>query len=476
MQIQLGLVASQSKDFFHQYSEQSKALILQVWKSSKSIEVQEKLRDLFLYLVDIAEHIQYKVQFYADPRRIYLGFVGVFGRCWTRRDICFGLAGFFLGGMVGLAIGLAIRKEISITRYMQAVQCKFYLGSEAVVVAEDALAPYECDENEVLIDVKAASVQVVDTYICNGYGKTVRQILRRFYEGTKADLPVTLGRDCTGIVTDIGRNVSRIEVGDEVWLSVPFWAQGTMSQSVRVQEIRVGRKPKNVGFEGACSVPYAGCLALSALKKSNVTFENAQEKRVLVHRGCTPIGCALIQILKHWGADVTSTCNKRATPVAKALGSDNVIILADYDDNDPQIEYKTLIKELELRDRYDVIILTAECSISKEELQNFCKYKENILSTLPSELDSDSFGFFRKYFLWLYLWFQWRIEVYTGVSFNKYDEAHICHSALDQLANLVKNGHLQTVVDKVFQPQDIDMALSHIESPQSIGSTVITFR
>lgn len=94
-----------------------------------------------------------------------------------------------------------------------------------------------------------------------------------------SDLPVTLGRDCTGIVTDIGKNVKRIDIGDEVWLTVPFWAQGTMSQTIVVPEIRVSKKPSNVGFEGACSVPYSGCIALDALEKCDISFENAQEKR-----------------------------------------------------------------------------------------------------------------------------------------------------------------------------------------------------
>lgn len=52
----------------------------------------------------------------------------------------------------------------------------------------------------------------------------------------------------------------------------------------------------------------------------------------------------------------------------------------------------------------------------------------------------------------------------------------MCFVTLDELADLVENGSLQTVVDKVFQPQDIEIALNHIQSYDSIGSTVITFR
>ena len=92
-------------------------------------------------------------------------------------------------------------------------------------------------------------------------------------------MPVTLGRDCTGIITDVGSNVRRLEIGDEVWLTVPFWHEGTMSQCVIIPEFRIGRKPKNVGFEGACSLPYAGTLALSALRQIQVDQDNAENRR-----------------------------------------------------------------------------------------------------------------------------------------------------------------------------------------------------
>lgn len=92
-------------------------------------------------------------------------------------------------------------------------------------------------------------------------------------------MPIILGRDCTGIITDIGSKVTRLEVGDEVWLTVPFWAQGTLCQSVLIQENRVARKPKNVGFEGATSLPYSGSLALSTLIEARLDSMNAEGKK-----------------------------------------------------------------------------------------------------------------------------------------------------------------------------------------------------
>lgn len=68
-------------------------------------------------------------------------------------------------------------------------------------------------------------------------------------------------------------------MGDEVWLTMPFWAPGTLCQTVLVAEHRVSKKPNNIGFEGATSLPYAGTVALEALEKAGVNQENANYKR-----------------------------------------------------------------------------------------------------------------------------------------------------------------------------------------------------
>lgn len=57
-----------------------------------------------------------------------------------------------------------------------------------------------------------------------------------------------------------------------------------------------------------------------------------------------------------------------------------------------------------------------------------------------------------------------------------FGEPHVCYVMLDQLKNFVEDGVLQTVVDKVFHPQEIEIALRHIQSTESIGSSVVTFR
>lgn len=110
------------------------------------------------------------------------------------------------------------------------------------------------------------------------------------FQCSRHDLPFTLGRDCTGIITDIGQNVKRLEIGDEVWVSVPFWYPGTLSQMFIVSECKVGQKPKKIGFESACSLPYAGTVALEALEEVSVNIDNAVNKRYGNKIGSCPLG------------------------------------------------------------------------------------------------------------------------------------------------------------------------------------------
>lgn len=65
----------------------------------------------------------------------------------------------------------------------------------------------------------------------------------------------------------VGRNAkSGLEIGDEVWMASPWYESGAASQLVVAPESRISRKPFIIGFEGAASLPYAGCVALTGNK------------------------------------------------------------------------------------------------------------------------------------------------------------------------------------------------------------------
>lgn len=97
-------------------------------------------------------------------------------------------------------------------------------------------------------------------------------------QNAKEELPLILGRDCTGVVVEIGAEVSNFDIGDEVWLVSPFWRSGTLAEYVLATEDMVAKKPNRLSFEEAASIPYAGCLAYDACMKAGI-IDNSSRKR-----------------------------------------------------------------------------------------------------------------------------------------------------------------------------------------------------
>ncbi|XP_019866811.2 reticulon-4-interacting protein 1, mitochondrial [Aethina tumida] len=485
LQVQLEIVANKSKDLFNQQLITIKAFIAKVIESSKFDSIRCQINNISVLIIKLVNDAKNLIIYVTNPRRISHILHNLFNQKWTKREIGFCCAGIVLGTIAGIAIGLMMSEKKTEFRYMQAVQCCNYEGTENVQVVEDAKSPYECKDNEVLITVKSSSVHIIDAQICSGYGRHLRRILGRLFNQSKCDIPVTLGRDCSGIVTDLGSQVNELEVGDEVWAVVPFWSQGVMSQTVLVPNYRVSKKPKNIGFTGASSLPYAGCLALAVLKQANINARNAQHRKVFILGGCTPVGCVLIQLLRHWKAHVTTTCHQRALPVAKALGAVDVILVdsptsmvnGTQTESEFPLDKISLCKELELKEyKYDVIVKATETSLSDDQLKAFCKEGGDVISVTPPKHSSDSMGYFGLLIFGLYVRCKYYLLRPFGLHLNYFDETHFCSASLDQLSEFVETGLVKTVVDKVYSPQDIESALTHVQSTRSIGSTIITFR
>lgn len=140
--------------------------------------------------------------------------------------------------------------------------------------------PSLCSPSDILVRVRAASIHRIDYHIANGYGRNLRRMIQRYNTYDHQELPLVIGRGCAGIVEGVGRNSkSGLEIGDEVWLASPWHEAGVASQLVVVPESRISRKPFIIGFEGAASLPYSGCIALSALQSASLEETTSVGKR-----------------------------------------------------------------------------------------------------------------------------------------------------------------------------------------------------
>ncbi|XP_011311493.1 reticulon-4-interacting protein 1, mitochondrial isoform X2 [Fopius arisanus] len=381
----------------------------------------------------------------------------------SRRDIAFCALGITIGTLIGYNIGLNWRQTSKRTQYMKAIICHHYVGIEGVAVIDDAELPIIQRSNEVLIQVKAASVNPVDVKICSGYSKYYRRI---FNHGN--DLPIVLGRDCSGVVIDIGQDVMGLDIGDEVFLSTPSWGVGTMAEYIVVTEKRVAKKPKRITFEASASLPYAGCIAWDSLvNKSPVEEGNAKGKRFLVYGGSTPVGCILIQLIKLWGGYVSVICRADAVKVIKALGGDDII----------SVENSDIEMELELRNRYHAVFHTSQEPIDIRILKKRVISYGSFVSTLPEPLISDSLGFFLGNLFAAHLRVKLLFQYIFGIDCYLYnDGAKIKSSTLEIIRELVDADKLQSVVCAAFRPNYAEQALQHVSGLNAIGSTIIKFQ
>lgn len=192
---------------------------------------------------------------------------------------------------------------------MKAIVIEQYGGAEELV--EKSLPKPVIQDNQVLIEMHATSINPIDWKVREGYMK----------EMIPFEFPLILGWDAAGVVSEIGKDVTNFKVGDEVFAR-PAMPSGTYSEYVAVEEDLVALKPKSLSFEEAASVPLAGLTAWQCL----VDFGQVKEgDKVLIHAGSGGVGSFGIQIAKSFGAHVISTASGKNEAFLKELGVDEFI-------------------------------------------------------------------------------------------------------------------------------------------------------
>jgi len=193
---------------------------------------------------------------------------------------------------------------------MQALTLNGYDGIASLAI-KDVPAP-ELRPGDVLIAVKAASVNPVDGKIAQGYARARMELT----------FPHVLGRDCSGVVAEAGSEVAGLAVGDEVYGVADQTRSGTHAQFVAIDAAHVGRKPKSIDHAGAAALAVAGLSALAGI----VTTGNVKAgQKVLIHAGAGGVGSIAIQIAKHLGAFVATTAGPANLDFVRSLGADLAI-------------------------------------------------------------------------------------------------------------------------------------------------------
>jgi NADPH:quinone reductase-like Zn-dependent oxidoreductase len=293
------------------------------------------------------------------------------------------------------------------------------------VLQIDNVEPSLPDALQVLVSVKAASINPVDFKIRNGQ-----------YPAVKEDrLPYTLGRDVSGIVEKCGAQATRFKIGDEVMGMVSIAGGGYAEKAVLDQQALTLR-PQMIDYAHAAAIPLAGTTAWQGLLRHG-GLKGGQS--VLIHGGSGGVGHFAIQFAKAKGARVLTTVSTDNVEFARGLGADVVI------------DYKTQRFEEHARD-LDMVFDLIDGETRQRSWQTL-KRGGILVSTLtaPSQEKAMQHGV--------------RAMRYT-VEANGAD--------LAEIADLVMSGKVTPHVQKTFRLEEAPQALATVERGDSIGKIVLS--
>ena len=317
---------------------------------------------------------------------------------------------------------------------MRAVVYESY-GLDALEV-QDVAKP-AITEDEVLVHVRAASLNPADWYTMKG------QFMARTTNGLRKPKNNRLGTDLAGTVEAIGANVKQFRPGDDV-----FGARtGAFAEYVSVPEDRaLVLKPANVTFEEAAGVAIAGVTALQGLRdKAQVQ----PGQKVLVNGASGGVGTFAVQIAKSLGAEVTAVCSTRNVDIVRSLGADHVV---DYTGED----------FTRTEERYDAMF-----DVAGNRSWSDCRrvLKPHATFVIVGAPKSHPLRHVAKMLI------AGRLR---GSQKTVFFLAKIRKADLDVLRGLLESGQVKPVVDRVYELSDIADAYRYLGEGHAQGKVVVT--
>ncbi|ESO92758.1 hypothetical protein LOTGIDRAFT_232898 [Lottia gigantea] len=203
------------------------------------------------------------------------------------------------------------------TQIMRNIRITSFGGPEVLKVASDTPIPTVSD-SEVLIKVKAAGVNPVDTYIRQGT------------YGALPTLPYTPGQDVAGIVEKVGKDVNDFKVGDRVF--TVRTVSGAYAEYATAISQYIGRLGDKLSFEegAGIGVPYYTAYRALIIRAGGKAGEN-----VLIHGASGAVGLASVQLAKSLGLTVIGTAgSQEGSKLVKDNGADYVFNHKDSDYTD----------------------------------------------------------------------------------------------------------------------------------------------
>jgi len=308
------------------------------------------------------------------------------------------------------------------------------------------------EEAEVLVEIYSAGLNQLDSKILSGEFKMILPY----------KTPFILGHDLAGIVIETGSKVTKFKIGDEVFARPSDHHIGTFAEYLAVEEKDLALKPKNLSMDEAAGVPLVALTAWQALVEIGKLKKG---QKVFIQAGSGGVGIVAIQLAKYLGATVATTAGKASFPMLKELGADVLI------------DYKTQDFEAVLKD-YD-LVLNSQDNKTLEKSLNVVKTGGKIISISgpPTPAFAHEIGA------------SWIIRTVLSILSSgirrkakkkgvDYQFLFMKSSGkqLEQITKLIEDGHIKTVIEKVYSFSQTNEAMKHVASGRAKGKIVVKIK
>ena len=305
--------------------------------------------------------------------------------------------------------------------------------------------------DEVLIECHAAAINPVDYKIAEGQ-------LKLFY---KQKMPAGLAFDCSGIVTEIGSNVSHLKVGDEVFCTTPTDSPGVLAEFVAVKANVVAQKPKNLSHTEAAGFAMVGLTTISCMEAVKL---KAGEK-ILIHAGSGGVGSFAIQYARQLGAEVYTTTSTSNVDWVQELGAKVI----DYKKED----YREAAPKL------DVVFDTLGGDYTTDAFP-LLKSGGRVVSIAGRRLDEETAEQYGLNWLFkLFMKLQMRPIKKLCEKYNASYRFILNEPNLERLTKLQKaleTGYIKPVINHIYSFDEVVQAFEMQQSGRSKGKNVVTIK
>ena len=332
-------------------------------------------------------------------------------------------------------------------------------GDETNFKINESIALPEPKQNQVLVKIKASSVNPIDLMKREGYGSAIFEKQRR------QNFPWILGSDFSGNVVSAGNKVKRFKEGDEVWGCTSNASTGTYAEYVVINQDEVNFKPKNLTFEESASLPYVFLTTWSAIIRwAGLRPKDLIEKKVFIQGGAGGVGTTAIQLFRYWGSNISSTCSEGNIELLKSLGVNEII---DY----RRDSFQEALKD------YDLVYDLLGDSVLENSIEECCKVLKKdasshyITLTHPFINTMDSKGLFLGIPHALLLRQKLK-AAYKPINVH-WSIYRPSLSGLQELTYLAEENIIKPVIDSTYSLSEIAKAHEKVATGHSSGKVVI---